>query len=202
MNKKNMTNPKTEHNIRKPASTPHHVHPAPAATPARQTGESAPMIEACDRLGGKLDEVAGLFREQIQAWRQLQPPAPPQPAAPGNAGDQAVEPPVAAREQPREIKPHSGPDAGSPGGAAPTAPADNGPAAMAESARSLVDTLARAGRGWPEQAAGLQQALEAVMAYLENQAAAPMADVSGTISRLSALEEQQRTLQSQINTNR
>jgi hypothetical protein len=154
------------------------------------------MIEACDRLGRKLDELTGLFREQIQARQQLQPPAVPRPAAPGNTGDQAVEPPVAEREAPREIKPKSGPGAGSPA-AAPTAPAG-----MAESARGLVDTLARAGRGWPEQAAGLQQALEAVMAYLENQAAAPRADVGGIMSRLSALEEQQRALQGQVNVNR
>jgi hypothetical protein len=68
----------------------------------------------------------------------------------------------------------------------------------------LAETLSRSGGGWTEQADGVPQALEAIMAYLENQAAnaAPKFDPAGIMSRLSALEEQQKDLQSQFNTNR
>ena len=68
----------------------------------------------------------------------------------------------------------------------------------------MADTLAGSGQSWPEQAAGVQQALESIMAYLENQAAtaAPKVDVAGILGRLSDLEEQQKNLQSQFNNNR
>jgi hypothetical protein len=209
------------------------------------------MIEACDRLGQKLDEVAGLLKEQIEAWRQIRAP---RPAARENAVQRAVEAPGTERvstvektppapqpnhkaetrdsqqekhavrpsgrpvsatppaqspqagqpwEQRQEAAAPLPPDAGAP---APQAagPADDGLTAMAQGARSLVDTLSGSRPGWPEQAAAVQQALESVMAYLENQAAAaaPNLDVAGVMSRLKALEEQQQSAQSQFNNNR
>jgi hypothetical protein len=209
------------------------------------------MMEACDRLGQKLDEVAGLFREQVEAWRQIRPPAAPREnavhravTAPGRERAPAAEetPPTAAfpiaappdnpavqagpsSEQQREVAgnlpPASAPQAApgpqpeaplSPGelqppqgaGAQPAAPANDGLAAVAESAKNIVDSLARSAGGSPEQAAGVQQALEAIMSHLENQAAtaAPKVDVAGIMGRLRDLEEQQQSLQSQYNSHR
>jgi hypothetical protein len=77
-------------------------------------------------------------------------------------------------------------------------------AAAAENARRLVDTLSRSRDGWPEQAASLQQSLEAIMDFLEGQAgaAAPKVDAAEIMSRLRNLEEEQQNLQSQFNNNR
>jgi hypothetical protein len=206
------------------------------------------MIEACDRLGQKLDEVTELFRQQIEAWRQIGPPTV-HPAARANASPRGVDapaaerassaeempppPPVAPtgarREQPPEQRrdalanpepaptPDDGPrleqrrDADAPlpsGGGAPAsqpgAPAGNGLAAMAEGARGLAQTLAGSAHDWQEQADSVQQALEGIMAYLENQAATapPKVDVAGILNRLKDLEEQQQNLQSQFNNSR
>jgi hypothetical protein len=244
--KKVMHNPKTDPKVRKPASTTH---------PAGRASASTAMIEACDRLGQKLDEVADLFREQIEAWWQIQPPESAHPAARENADHRVAAAPAAERPFPAEQRPpepraetgkgqpedlaappsvstaqaepgreqrrDSATNQGSETGAqaAPAPPRDAGAwdqdepqdapeapdlTATAAGASHLVDTLARTGGGWPEQAAGVQQALESIMAYLENQAAtaAPTVDVAGIMSRLKDLEEQQQTLQSQFNVNR
>jgi hypothetical protein len=207
------------------------------------------LIEACDRLGQKLDEVAGLFREQIEAWRQIRPPTV-QPAKRENAGHPGVEAPATGRASSVKETPQASGLPGSPPPPAPTAqtspmpeqrsrssrtatlappptpqadphaqdepsgdrapapqpgaPPDDGLVEMAQGARSLADTLSRSGQSWPEQAAGVQQALEGVMTYLENQAAtaAPKVDLDGILSRLKDLEEQQQNMQSQFNNNR
>jgi hypothetical protein len=192
-----MTNPKTDHKNGKPTTTAHSSRRDSSAPPERQTSASATMIEACDRLSLKFDEVAGLFGEQMEAWRQLRPPALSRPAPRKNAVHRdaaATLPPAPASE-----------DAGARGqDEPPGAPAEDGLAAMAGDAHRLVDTLSRAGGGWPEQAAGVGQALEAMMAYLEKQAAtaAPKVDADGIMSRLRDLEERQQNLQSQFNASR
>ena len=245
-----MTHPKTEPKIKKPTSSALPARPTPVPAPARerQITSSTSIIEACDRLGQKMDEFAGLFREQIEAWRQSSPPAV-HPATRENAvlqgvGAPAMErassvketPPPApttqkgtTREQPQQQQPDTvanlpppplpqevpeteqRPDAAAtwpPGDIAPApqpgAPADDGLVEMAQGARSLTDTLSRSGQSWPEQADGVKQALEGVMAYLENQAAnaAPKVDVAGIMSRLRDLEVQLQNLQTQFNTNR
>ncbi len=78
------------------------------------------------------------------------------------------------------------------------------PAGAAPDASRLLDTFARAQAGWPRQAADLRQALEAVMEFLENQAAAVPSrlDLSDILARLQNLEEQQKNLQSQFSANR
>jgi hypothetical protein len=206
------------------------------------------MIEACDRLGQRLDEVAGLFREQMEAWRRIGPSAVPAarsenalhrgvetpaakrasaveempPAAPTTPeGPMREQPPEKRREASATLPPASIPqdepatdqrrDAAAtlPSGERAPAPqpgatAGGGLVEMAQDARRMADTLAGSGQSWPEQAAGVQQALESIMAYLENQAAtaAPKVDVAGILGRLSDLEEQQKNLQSQFNNNR
>jgi hypothetical protein len=197
-----MTNPKTEHKIRKPTATTHPIRPAPVAAPERPPSASANMIEAFDRLGQKLDEVAGLFREQVEVWRQIRPPA----AQAGPAAEprfryiETATPAPAATPQTGQLLERRREAAAT----LPDAPAEGGLAAMAEEANRLVDTLSHAGGGWPEQAAGVQQALESIMAHLENQAAAapPKLDLEGIMSRLRDLEEQQQNMQSQFNNNR
>lgn len=169
------------------------------------------MIGACDRLGGKLDEVAGILREQMEAWRQLREPAAPCPGAPetpahppgigaapvessGAGADREPTGPTAWPET--EPDKEAGASAGDETGA-------ESMAAMTESARRLADTLSRSQGGWPEQAAGLQQSLEAIMAHLESQAAAaPRVDVAGIMNRLRDIEEGQKNLQGQLNNNR
>jgi hypothetical protein len=231
-----MTNPKTDHKHRKltPTAFPANLTLLPAAE--KSTTSSAAMIEACDRLGQKLDEVAGLFREQIEAWRQIRPPEVPRPAARDNTVHQAVETPgkegVAsvqetppapsaaaktepiaqasqAREQRRDTATTLQPAPTTepveekerrrnPAAPLPEAPPDDGLADLAAGASRLVDTLSQSGQD------GVGQALERIMAYLENQAAmpAPKVDLAGIMSRLKDLEDQQQTLQSQYNNNR
>ena len=77
-------------------------------------------------------------------------------------------------------------------------------AAVAGNARRLVDTFSRSRDAWQEQAASLQQSLEAIMDFLERQAeaAAPKVDAAEIMSRLRNLEEEQQNLQSQFNNNR
>jgi hypothetical protein len=246
-----MTHPKTDHKIRKSTSTTPPARPATAPTlataPERQDSASTNMIEACDRLGQKLDEVSGLFREQIEAWRQIGPPTA-HPAGRENALHRGVAAPAAERassaqetppaptaptgamrEQPQEQRrddpatpapapmPHDGlgpeqrrdaaatPPSGG-GAEAPQsgAPAHDGLAKMAEGAGGLADALSRSGRDWPEQADRVQQALEGIMAYLENQAATapPKVDAAAILNRLKDLEEQQQNMQSQFNNSR
>jgi hypothetical protein len=205
-----MTNPKTDHKIRKPTETRHSsASRAAAPTPERQTSASATMTEACDRLGQKLDEVTGLIREQLDSWRPIRPPAAPPPTATPAAG--TVTEPNGPPAQ-GEIQADQGAGASaqeSPSGeTAPAPPAGTSEAgrlaARALEASRLVDTLARSRAGWQEHAAGMQQALEAVTAYLESQAAtaAPKLEVEAIMSRLKDLEERQQALQTQFNTNR
>jgi len=251
-----MTHQKAEHKIKKTAATIHPARPPALAAPARPIHESSTMIEACDRLGGKLDEIASLVREQIAAGQRSGPPEVPQPPARENAISRAVTTPVEQRvasgatppsppalanlpapqvataqteenqEQRREttgplpadftarrelppfqkagVRPKDQSSKGNVPGVPPAVPEGEGLAAMAQGARRLVDRLADSGAGWPEPAAGMQQALEAVMAYLENQAAnvAPKFDADAIMSRLRDLEEQQQALQSQFNVSR
>jgi len=200
-----MTNPKTDPKIRKSNSNAHSGRPAPA--PERQTSASTIMIEACDRLGQKLDAFAGLFREQMEASRPSGPTTgrpfsanePPPPVPTAQAG------PIEAQSQEQRRDDAAGP----PSGGGTPGPqrggsADGGSANLAEGARGLVEALSRSGHDWQEQSANVQQALEGIMAYLENQAATapPKVDVAGILNRLKDLEEQQQNMQSQFNTSR
>jgi hypothetical protein len=202
-----MTNPKTDHKSKKPTSTnPPASGSALAAAPERQTIASATMIEACDRLAQKLDEVAGIVREQIQAWHQIREPAAPDAGARERVplADQASKRPQTARA---EIEPGQGAGARAQDqtdGESAGAPGTEGLGSATENARRLVDTISRSRDGWQEQAAGLQQALEAIMDFLESQAAnaAPKVDVADIMNRLRNLEEEQQSLQSQFSTNR
>jgi hypothetical protein len=247
--KNTMTNSKTE---RKPGQHHPTAQPGPrraaAPAPEKQPGPSNALAQACDRLCQKLDEVTGLFREQIEAWRQIQPPAPPAPPrehapsaeeparqtpVPATAqaepmqthgpGAAATWPPVSAPEV-APLPPPKAPPVGpgiqpgqdaragaqkepfdsTPPASRPSAPVENGWPAVAREAQRLVDTVARSGGGWAEQAADAQQALEAIMSFLENQAAsaAPKVDVAGILGRLRNLEDQQQELQSQFNISR
>jgi hypothetical protein len=192
----------------------------------------------CDRLTQKLDEVAGLVREQIEAGRQPHPPPTPRVANPGTEVNRARE-----TEATEEVSSGEGalrqPHVGQPGGAragqeeystaatpASTPEANSDPSAATqgrddadgpgESARGtgvaapawnagrIIDTMARSRNDGREQAAETQQALEAIMAHLESQAAsaAPKVDVADIMTRLRDLEEQQQNLQSQFSNNR
>jgi hypothetical protein len=211
-----MTNQKTDHKSRKPTSTNHPASASDitAAAPEGQTTASSTMIAACDRLAQKLDEVVGLVREQTQAWRQIREPAAPDSSRRANPAHPASDAQVMERvplvDQPSrmpqptlaEIEPRQ--SAGPRAQDEMDSPGDEGMAAVAENARRLVDTISRSRDGWQEQAAGLQQALEAIMDFLEAQAttAAPKVDVADIMSRLRNLEEEQQSLQSQFSTNR
>jgi hypothetical protein len=212
----NMTNPKTDPKIRKPISTSHpdsHDDIA-AASPEGQTTASATMIEACDRLTQKLDELTGIVREQIQERHQFREPAAIDSSERETPAYPAIDPQVMERvplsnQAPRRPQParseiESGQRAGSRAQEDTGTPGPDGMAVATENARRLIDTLSRSRDGWQEQAAGLQQALEAIMDFLESQAAtaSPKVDVGEIMSRLRNLEMEQQTLQSQFNTNR
>jgi hypothetical protein len=210
-----MTHETTDHKIRK-STSPHHTTSHEAVSADAREGEiaaSATMIEACDRLGQKLDEVAGIVQEQFLAWQQIQQssglnagarerqtdPAHDNlaPASWVDASRGASQPGGSEIDRGQFVG-ASGPNQTGGGGAG--APGYGGTAA--ETVRRLVDTLTSSGNGWEEQAASLQQALAGIMEYLEGQTAAPKADVADIMSRLRNLEEEQQSLQSQFNNNR
>jgi hypothetical protein len=215
-----MTNPKADLKSGKPTATPHPARRAAAAAPETQTNASTTMIEACDRLGQKLDEVASLFRQQIEAGRQTRPSAAPHSSGGETAVNLAVDAQAAegvplAGEAEEKTQParragtqdsqqeySSARAQDETEGASAGARGEDGLAAA--DARRLVDTISRSRNGWQEQAAGVQQALEAMMAYLESQAASATSkvDVADIMSRLRDLEEQQQSLQSQFSNNR
>jgi hypothetical protein len=195
-----MTNAKTDHINRKSTST---SHPERAAIHSRdgQTKASTTMIEACDRLTQKLDEVAGLVREQIEAGRQTRPPATPRSSVSETAinragADPAIESvaPAGALEKtqpaqraengqqeygtgaPSVAVPQTGPEQG----AVLTQDNEGGTRMDARGddgpattldASRLVDAISRSENGWREQAAEAQQVLDAIMGHLESQAA-------------------------------
>jgi hypothetical protein len=171
------------------------------------------MLEACDRLGEKLDNLAALAQALAEAWQRNQGPSGAGPVvgeSPPGAVSPRREPSPApgAGETSGERRPGPGSEAGldqpESRAAAPSLEANAGGAAAAPDASRLLDTFARAQAGWPEQAADLRQALDAVMEFLENQAAtAPQRlDLSDILARLQNLEEQQKNLQSQFSANR
>jgi hypothetical protein len=167
---------------------------------------------ACERLGEKLDNLAALAQGLAEAWQQNRAPSGASPAA-GNAaagadsrGREAWSAPGGG-ETPGERRPggHETDDSQEENSPAATGPAAGaGGANRAPDTSRLVDTLARAQGGWPAQAADLRQGVEAIMEFLENQAAAaaPGLDLSGILARLQNLEEQQKNLQSQLSVNR
>ena len=165
------------------------------------------MIDACDRLGQKLDEVTGIVREQIEAWRQIREPAPLRPAdgqaltgaAPAGSPEAEADRQTTGQPAVPENEPAKG-----AGVKVRDETGGESMAAVARDARRVVDTFSRSRSDWQEQADGLRQALEAIMAYLENQAAnaAAKVDVAEMMSRLRDLEEQQQSLRGQINNNR
>jgi hypothetical protein len=173
-----------------------------AATPETQTTASATIIEACDRLAQKLDELTSVVREQVQDRQQTSASGVPASDASRALSQPALDGRV------RGALPLDGenPNASGPGHPENTgldAPSTNGTAAVADKARRIIDTLSRSRDDWQTQAAGLQQALEAMMDFLEGQAAAaPKVDVSDIMSRLRTLEEEQQNLRSQLSVNR
>jgi hypothetical protein len=203
--KPTMTNSKTNLGTKTTTTSTAHSGASRAASASRhQSAAPAAMIEACDRLGEKLDHLASLAQTLAQAWQQNGEASGASPAtsAPGASGAPGVE------ETPRERRPGSGPETGNnhqeSSQAAPGTETNGGPADSAADARRLVDTFARSQGGWPEQASDLREAMEAIMAFLENQtaAASPKLDLSDILSRLHNLEEQQKNLQSQFSVSR
>ena len=168
------------------------------AAPESTATPSNTMVEACDRLAEKLDEVAGIFREQLQAWQQMREPA----AAILNQHELAPSPALASSlmgpssNQVPALPPRQTDE--------PSGPADQSIAITAENARRLADTLSLSRDAQRQQMDNLRQSLEAIMEFLERQAAeaAPKLDASEIMSRLQNIEEQQQNLQSQFNTNR
>jgi hypothetical protein len=167
------------------------------------------MIEACDRLGEKLDQLASIAQALAQAWPQERRPSGA--GASGRAADGAVPTVPEAldalrvAETPREKQPGPAPENGLGQPRMSTAaPSPESAGGAAADARRLVDTFARSQGGWSEQAADLRQAVEAIMAFLENQAATapPQSNLSDILGRLQSLEEQQKNLQSQLSVNR
>ncbi len=218
-----MTNPKTDHHTSKPTSTPHTAKRAAASAQEKQSHASASMIEASDRLGQKLDDLASLVRKQLEAGRQsaasvaTDAPAPERAHAPderrklqaasrGGIENSQQQPGVAMLQAgsgegpgPGVQNKSGGPNAGAP----PTDAIGGGTFALADAGR-LADTIARARNTSQEQAASMRQALEAIMAHLESQAdgATLKVDAADIMSRLQDLEERQQSLQSQFSSNR
>jgi len=76
-----MTNPKTEHKNRKAAPANHaDARRVADHAPGSNTSASSALIEACNRLSQKLDEITGLIREQLEAGRDVHQTAPPSSA--------------------------------------------------------------------------------------------------------------------------
>jgi hypothetical protein len=162
------------------------------------------MIEAFDRLGQRLDQVSAAVAEQVQALQQMRGPLAPS-LSPDFVEDTRLNRQIASGTQNPRIPESQGSEIALSGQDGTTAPGTgHGTAALAENARRLVDTLSRSRDDWQAQAADLQQALGAIMDYLENQAAAntTKSDLNEIMSRLRNLEEEQRNLSSQFNTSR
>jgi len=166
---------------------------------------------ACERLGEKLDNLAALAQALAQAWQPNQGPANAGPGAGGAAAGPASprpepSPAPGAGETPRESQSGPGREAAFSQQHSPVPAPDGeaGAAGAAPDASRLFDTFARAQAAWPQQAADLRQALQAIMEFLENQAAAAPTrlDLSDILARLQNLEEQQKNLQSQFCANR
>jgi hypothetical protein len=218
-----MPNPKTDHHANKPTTAPHQGKRSASAAPEKQSHASASMIEACDRLGQQLEDLASLVRGQIEAGRQsaIHSSAEAQatervPAAePGGKMQIGARPSTQNSQQEYSgATPQTGPDqdvgtqarseaAAANAGAPPSGARGENGLAAADASR-LADTISRAQNTSQEQAAGMQQALEAIMAHLESQAAGATlkVDVADIMSRLRDLEEQQQSLQSQFGNNR
>jgi hypothetical protein len=218
-----MTNAKTDHHASKPTSASHQGKRAAATAQEKQTDAPTSMIEACDRLGQKLDDLASLVRAQIEAGKQTagirakalqkmerdpsmergrkMPPGSraatqsPQPDAGAVTAQTGPDQDASARAQIES--------GGAGVGVLPSgAQRDAGPSAM--DASRVADAISRAQNAGQEQATSMQQALEAVMAHLESQAASATlkVDVADIMSRLRDLEEQQQSMQSQFSSNR
>jgi hypothetical protein len=227
-----MTNPKADHHNCKPTFTPHPSRPPITTASERQTNASSNMIEACNRLSQKLDEVAGLVREQMETGRQTHSQTAPNSIGreieiSSDVDDQATAHDALAEKTqpgPSDVTDISQQDyraIASPVATAQTTP-NQGVVARGQDEKNsvsadargdgvevadtsrLVDTISRAQNVWQEQAAAGRQALEAIMSHLENQAASntPKVDVADIMSRLRELEEQQQNLQSQMSSNR
>jgi hypothetical protein len=212
-----MNTPKVEHKIRKTESahrsTPH--HDAGSAAPESTAAASITMIEACDRLSGKLDELTTLIREQVQAGQQMQSAESTGSIESETAAGLPIRIDMVSQNQikPRPQADLHPTDSGEPVRDAGSTSLDTtdrinrgGTTGMAENTRRLIDTLSQSRDGWQEQAADLHRALEAVMDFLETQAAAataaPKIDVAEIMNRLRNLEEEQRNLRSQISLTR
>src|ERR1700678_2634508 len=102
-----MTNQKTDDKSKKNTSLNHPASSSDIAAAALegQTIASTTMIEACDRLAQKLDEVADLIREQTQAWQQIREPAAPDNSRRENPTNTAIDAQVMERVPLREQAP-------------------------------------------------------------------------------------------------
>jgi hypothetical protein len=218
-----MTNPKTDHHASKPASAPHQNKHVAASAHEKQIDTSTSMIEACDRLGQKLDDLASLVREQIEARKQttsnhaeeaqktervpsmdrggkMQPGQ--QVARQSPQPEDGAASPRTRPTQDAAARAQSESGSASAGGLPTGAQRDASPSAM--DANRVADTISRAQNAGHEQAASMQQALEAIMSHLESQTASVTSkvDVADITSRLRDLEEQQQSMQSQFSSNR
>jgi hypothetical protein len=183
--------------------------PRAVSPPEKQPPAGDGTVAALDRLGEKLDRTAALLERQLEAWKQTpaigdRRPAPEE--APARTAIHAPEagrevstdgtrvgPPVAPRPATTETQNENIP------AAPPGPPAET--ANLAGDTRRLLDRLSRSQNGWRDPLTDLRQAVDAIMEYLENQAAAspPPVDVSDILSRLKNLEVEQKNLQTRLN---
>jgi hypothetical protein len=218
-----MTNPKTDHHASKPTPAHHQEKRAASDRQEKQTDTSANMTEACDRLGQKLDDLANLMRVQIEAGKQTTgnraeevQKAERLPSMERGRKMQTGRRGATQSTQPDDgaVTDQTGPDQddgaraqSEPGGAivgALPSGAQRNASPSAMDASRVADAISRAQSAGQEQAASMQQALEAIMAHLETQAASATlkVDVADIMSRLRDLEEQQQSIQRQFSSNR
>ena len=193
-----MNSSKSEH---KPKA---HSHPHPQAEPAAEPMQSSPhmgaetpgnaaLIESLDSLARKLDSFSGALAELMNA--PIQPTG-----ANTTAGASSISGPGAI---PASAAPSAQPFMRE-GSSISDAPDPVGLQTSAAKVSSLVDKVSQSRNAWAQQAGAVQSSLEAIMRFLESEAAIeePKMDLSDIMSRLGNLEEQQRNLQMQFNASR
>jgi hypothetical protein len=187
--------------------------PAEAQPIAQQEGsaEAIPAdatIQALDRLGEKLDRTADLLHQHLQGWQQrletAAVPLPPDAASESAAtGGRRTEGELDSKQTPSVTQAQSSQVEG-PLSIEPGLGQDTAVQGLASDARRLVDGLSSSRNSWEQSLADLRQAVDAIMEYLENQAATalPATDLSDILERLKQLEEEQKNLQSRFNNSR
>jgi hypothetical protein len=174
--------------------TSHHHTEAPAhSLPETTDTSSLALIEALNNLGQKLDIFTGIFATMGQIPSGLSVPQGPAPT-------------IARTDTDTAQSVGSGPKFPLPDLAPPAPPTQQTASLPEAGARipGLMENLGQARGAWSDQTSAMQHSVEAIMSFLENQAAIepPKFDATDILNRLSVLEEQQRNLQSQVNTSR